>query len=350
MTPKREKWDGDIFDNPDVISAKAHVIHGLEQGPEPLTRCFQRKLHWMRQCGQFPVGVDLKDGQVVRVYRNRCRCRGCLACDTLLAGDTRAMLRPVVEERRQAGAKFSMITLTMPHSRTDLAQKNLSLLFLALRVFQRSASFRRHVRAYARGIEVTWGEEYGFHPHVHYFVEAAKWRKEDLKATWTQSMAAVGGPFIPPNGAHVTGIKKRVDKGLMEAVGYPFKAANLCTMPLSELCQMLYATRRRHMTQLSRDWSRRGKVRLEQQAAETEGLAMADGVTRVDFRELIGLVRTGHNQAFDLAVKVAEHLAANLATVPMAQSLFAMLKTQDECRGGSRHESEGIGTSAADAA
>ena len=330
MTPNREKFDGDIFDDPAMVQARDRVILGLEQGPQILTRTLAARLNGMRQCGEFPVCILIQNGRVIGVLRNQCRGRGCPVCDTLKAAATRRDLDLLISERVIAGARFSLITLTMPHERDDLLQKLLTLLFAAVGRFQRSAGFKHHVSGYARGIEIPWSPENGFHPHVHYIAEAKLWPKEEIKDLWTRSMLAVGGPLVPPNGAHVKGLKD-AGSGLLEAVGYPFKVQDLATMPMLDLCQLLYVTKYRHLTQLCKPWRKRIKFLVAQRDAATQGMADADGSACVPFLELYRRVRTGDREAFDLLGEAALFLV-KAGSARVASTLFSFLRVEADLR------------------
>lgn len=326
MTPNQDKFDGDIFDDPAMIQAREKVILGLEQGPQILTRTLAARLNGMRQCGEFPVCILIQNGRVIGVLRNQCRGRGCPVCDTLKAAATRRDLDLLVSERVDAGARFSLITLTMPHARNDLLQKLLAFLFAGVGRFQRSAGFKHHVSGYARGIEIPWSPENGFHPHVHYIAEAKLWPKEEIKELWTRSMLAVGGPFVPPNGAHVKGLKD-AGSGLLEAVGYPFKVHDLATMPMLALCQLLYVTKHRHLTQLCKPWRKRIEFLVAQRDAATQGMADADGSSCVPFLELYRRIRSGDREAFDLAVEAAQFLVRG-GSKKAASTLLSFLRIE----------------------
>lgn len=331
MAEKKKEFDGDIFDNPLLVKARNRVILALEQGPEVLTKRFNPKLNLLRLCGAYPAVLITKDGRVVRVLRNRCRCRGCPVCETLGFGDVHKLLELVANERDAAGAKFSLITLTMPHKATDLCQKLVCQMFAAVGHFQRSPAFRKHVFGWARGIEIPWSKENGYHVHVHYIVEARLWPKEDLKRQWTASMLAVGGPYVPPNGAHVMGIKN-VGKGILEAIGYPFKVQDLATMPTPELCQLLFATRGRHLIQMCRKWSRRAaQLEAEREAIEA-GLALADGSESISFIEKYADVKAGDREAFELLLEAGQVLQAQ-GVKSVATTVFAFLAVEAQRHG-----------------
>ncbi|MCA8916702.1 MAG: protein rep [Planctomycetes bacterium] len=319
------KFDGDIFDDPRMIAARNRVILALENSPAPYSKRFRAKLNGLRQCGVYPVALILSQGRVSRVLRNQCGNRGCPVCDSLRAARIRRGLGEVVAERMKAGARFSLITLTMPHRRGDMAQKLVCHLTAGLRKFQQTEGFKQNVRSWARGIEVPWSAANGFHPHAHYIVEAKIWPKEEIKQVWIECMARAGGPAVLPNGAHVKGVKD-AGKGLMEAVGYPFKIMDLNSIPFLELVELLYATRNRRLVSMCRTWSGRIKHLLEDRAAEAAGLDLADGVDCVSFGEVRLRARTGDRAALRLMVEAAELLERSAGTRSLAQGLWLMLK------------------------
>lgn len=316
MTAKPDRWDGDIFDDPKLLRARAQVIKALEQCPEDLLKHLYPKLRGLRACGEYAVSARIKDNHVVGVIRNRCRCRACPVCDSLLAAETRRGLKLLFEDRAATGGRFSMITVTLPHNRKDSAKALVDLLFAAMSKFHRSPVFKRYVRGWVRGVEVPWNGENGFNPHAHYLVEAAMWPKEEIKSLWTTCVKRVGGPHVPPHGTHVKGIAD-VGKGLMEAVGYPFKVRDLSDMPAPELCQLLYATKGRHLTQLCSPWAKRFK-----QLVGDDDLAGVldegeDGL-RVSVAELGAQAMGGNRTAYDLLVETAQWLARRWTTRGLA--------------------------------
>ncbi|MCB9893543.1 MAG: protein rep [Planctomycetes bacterium] len=319
------KFDGDIFDDPRMIAARNRVILALENSPAPYTKRFRAKLNGLRQCGDYPVAFILSQGRVTRVLRNQCGNRGCPVCDSLRAARIRRGLGEVVAERMKAGARFSLITLTMPHRRGDMAQKLVCHLTAALRKFQQTEGFKQNVRSWARGIEVPWSAATGFHPHAHYIVEAKLWPKDEIKRLWIDCMTRAGGPAVLPNGAHVKGVKD-AGKGLMEAVGYPFKVMDLNTIPFLELVELLYATRNRRLVSVCRTWSHRIRHLLEDRAAESAGLDLADGTDWLSFAEVRLRARTGDRAALRLMFEAAELLERGAGTRALAQGLRLLIK------------------------
>lgn len=325
MTAKPGKWDGDIFDDPKLLRARAQVIKALEQCPKDLIKHLNPKLRGLQACGHFAVAVRIKDNHVVGVIRNRCRCRACPVCDSLLAAETRRGLKLLFEEREAAGGRFSMITVTIPHSRKDSAKTLVDLVFAAMSKFHRSPVFKRYVRGWVRGVEVPWNPENGFNPHAHYLVEASLWPKEEIKALWSACMRRVGGPEVPPHGTHVKGIAD-VGAGLMEAVGYPFKVADLSGMPAAELCELLRATKGRHLTQLSGPWAKRLKALSDDADDLADVLDEGEGGLRVSVAELGAQAMGGNRMAFDLLVEAAQWLARHWTTGGLAARMAGFLR------------------------
>jgi hypothetical protein len=316
-----------------MILARIRVSEALAQCPQELLAELLHKSRGIQACGKFAAAALVThDGHVTGVIRNRCRCRGCAVCDSLLASETRRVLELIINERVEQGARMSMITLTLPHKRSDSAEVLVDWLFKGVHRFQRSNGFRRHVRGWVRGVEMPWSEANGFHPHAHYLVEASMWPKDEMKAEWTNSMLAIGGPYVPPHGAHIMEIKD-AGKGLMEAIGYPFKIYDLSTMPPIELCHLLHATKCRHLTQLCRLWSKRVKVLLEQAGAAIEDACDDGSMLKLSFQELHAQVKAGNRTAFSILVEAAEWLTRNWSSTGLGAQAFQYLRAAAEEHG-----------------
>lgn len=146
-----------------------------------------------RECGQWPVSIDYKGGGVQSVLVGQCRIRGCPYCANLLAAKRRERIWRVVEELHQKGAKFSLLTLTLRHSAQDNLEDLLRVLSRALRIFTQSKFFKRHVRGYARSIEITKKSSNGFHPHCHMIIQAGFLKLPELIACWKKCVRDAGG-------------------------------------------------------------------------------------------------------------------------------------------------------------
>lgn len=317
MPPKYEKWAGNIHDDPKNLFARKHVVWALDNCPEQYKAALFGKSRYLPMCGRYATKVVAFDGCVVDVLRSRCSCRGCPVCDALRAAAMKRLLKPVIDERFNAGARFSMITLTMPHKRSDDLVQLLKWLTSAVKRFQRSSAFKRHVKGYVRGMEVTWNAKNGFNPHIHYLVECDLWPMEEIKALWTRCVARVGGPVVPPHGTHVMELKDR-GQGINEVLGYPFKLHCLVKMPADEVCRLLAATKGLHMAQRCRKWSLQMKVIAHQWEVPTDAADDAEGRLHFSPAELLVQANAGNRIAFDLLVQTVHWLARNWATGGLA--------------------------------
>jgi hypothetical protein len=332
MPPEHKKWDGDIHDDPKMIVARMHVINALKSCPEQYRDKLKAKVKHMPMCGHYVKQLIVNEGHVVGVIRSHCECRGCAVCDTLRAARTKRWLKMVMDERFDAGARFSLITLTIPHKRSDDLGQLLDWLRKAVARFQRSAAFRRHAKGWVRAIEIPWNEKNGFNPHIHYMVEADLWPMEEIKALWTRCMAAVGGPAVPAHGSHVKELRDR-GKGLDEVVGYPFKIHDLSEMPPEELCRLLAETKGRHLAQMCRAWSDRVAYFQEQEEGNGKVVNDAQGNVLLTPHELVRQVNGGNRLAFDLLVEAARKLARSLAHRGLAARMVPFLRAAAEEHG-----------------
>lgn len=107
---------------------------------------------------------------------------GCPVCRSRIISRRSEELKKIYDRWTYQGGKLYMITLTVPHSKSDnlaeLYGSNLQNCGLsgALSKFRQSRHFSKEFKERAgyygdmRGIEVTWGWANGFHPHIHMLV------------------------------------------------------------------------------------------------------------------------------------------------------------------------------------
>ena len=125
---------------------------------------------------------------------------------------------------------------------------------------------------------------------------------------------------------------KDVGKGILEAIGYPFKVQDLATMPKAELCQLLFATKGRHLIQMCRKWSRRAAQLETEREAKEAGLALADGSESFSFIEKLADVRAGDREAFELLLEAGQLLRIQ-GVMSVAATVFAFLSVEAERHG-----------------
>lgn len=238
----------DPFREPRLRAARERVSGILRAGGE-----FTKRSDRMDGCGTMVAALILGPEGCAGVFRNQCRDRLCSVCAAIKAARHRATLVAVVNSRRAYGAKFSLVTLTIPHSSEDKLAALLDVLFGAMSRFRRRAFFNRNFRGWARGIEVTYRAAHGFHPHVHFIVEAPYIALDELHATWAECVLEAGGGIVQRQGVDIKGLTD--GKGLNEAIGYPFKAAELSTMPADKVLELARAIKHRRMFSCARKWN-----------------------------------------------------------------------------------------------
>lgn len=118
----------------------------------------------------------------------------CPVCRSRIVSKRAEELKEIYQAWSEKGGRMYMVTLTVPHSKED----NLAELYgsgaqgtglsAALGKFRASRDFskdfKNRVGYYGdiRGIEVTWGRENGFHPHIHMLVLTRKdWNLKEWK-------------------------------------------------------------------------------------------------------------------------------------------------------------------------
>ncbi|MCB9894504.1 MAG: protein rep [Planctomycetes bacterium] len=267
--------------------------------------------------------MKLGAGGCEAVYRNQCREALCPVCSTLKGARHRAALVGVIEERLRFEARFTLMTLTISHIATDSLKELLRVLFKALEKFRKTTFFDKHIRDWARGIEVTWSIANGFHPHAHYVVEGSFMKLDELHAVWARCVQRSGGRAVSREGVDLKGLSD--GQGLNEAIGYPFKVRDLARWSAGCVLELARATKRRHLYQACQNWSRR----MKQREAEVEGLQQSESETRIVlFRYFLEEVRCGEFEACEAARSVLALLAAAAGLEDAAQALYlAMSRT-----------------------
>jgi hypothetical protein len=96
----------------------------------------------------------------------------CPVCAAKISERRKLEVRSALDTHLAAGGGVEMVTLTFPHSRTDVLKDLMAQLRQAMKVLKRGRSYRS-VRSIfqsigsIRALEVTWGEANGWHPHFH---------------------------------------------------------------------------------------------------------------------------------------------------------------------------------------
>ncbi len=208
-----------------------HVPDVEPQSPEERPACDAAVERWAlrdrlrpmqrkqpRACGVTPIGhVHIGPGW----QHGLATCKNVHACPVCSARlrqmRTEDVQRAIVwwtEEQRDT--RLAMLTLTIRHARCDDLRKlraGLTTAWSELWKTREGRELRSHVAHYVRALDVTWGPENGWHPHVHVllFLEDGavddSWL-EQVRNAWARAVAAhVGSEFRPREdsiGCHLT--------------------------------------------------------------------------------------------------------------------------------------------------
>lgn len=263
----------------------------------------------MLDCGKVPSVVARKGKNVERIYLRQCRSLLCPRCAKLRAAALRVRLGRVIQELIKERERFSLITLTLPHTRQDSLELLVEILNNALRVFTRCKEFKTHVRGYVRAVETT-RKQRGYHVHAHLFVAAGFWPMDEIKRCWIDIVRKVSGRVVTPNGVDVRGLMD-AGKGLSEVVGYCVKFLDLARYSRDEIVELWRVLKGRHMVQCCRKWGKLAK-KLEAQAIEqAEAKAKEAGDEQLEllrFVDLVKDVRAGKPDAVETCQQVIRYL------------------------------------------
>lgn len=151
-----------------------HVTDGAEGRGHKTTRCRR----WL-------LPRDRGGSGAVEVWRHRdtasahyggletCgRVWACPVCSARIAGVRAAEIRAAVDQWTEQGGRVLFVTLTVPHSRGDNLAAMVKQYRDALRYFRAGKVWGKKMAAFGfagliRAVEVTYGEENGWHPHLH---------------------------------------------------------------------------------------------------------------------------------------------------------------------------------------
>lgn len=196
-----------------------------EKNPDDIVLQQRRLLSWELQCAArqaLPASrirvcyrhrllshVDvMRRGEPERLrtyYRGLMVCGlvwDCPVCAASISERRRHELAAGVEHHKASGGAVYLLTLTVPHTREDTAFWLTGRLLEAFRKFgQGRDRWTLHMPGYAgsvRALEVTHGESFGWHPHLHVLVCTAA-PVDDLVALssklferWRRAVLAVG--------------------------------------------------------------------------------------------------------------------------------------------------------------
>lgn len=208
-----------------------HLPDQEAQSPEPRAACDAAVARWslrdrlrtiqpcrqQRGCGVVPVShVHVGPGW----QRGLASCKSVHACPTcsarLRVSRTAEVQRCIVWWSEECRGQLAMLTLTVRHGPAhDLKhlRAGLTEAWSALWKTRRGRQLRRSVAHFVRALDVTWGADNGWHPHIHalLFYEPGEIDDEwiaELSELWADSVERhMGSEFRPRTdevGCHIT--------------------------------------------------------------------------------------------------------------------------------------------------
>jgi hypothetical protein len=130
-----------------------------------------------RNCGVVPIGdrveIRMKDGSAYYCGLETCgNVWLCPVCSAKIHHRRAAELREVLEAWEGRGGAASLVTITVPHDLTDPLSKLVDAERTAWKHVTAGAAWLRLKRKFGIAghviaLELTWGDENGWHPHYH---------------------------------------------------------------------------------------------------------------------------------------------------------------------------------------
>lgn len=138
----------------------------------------------------------------------------CPVCATRISERRRGEVAAAVAYVERSGRRMVLSTFTLSHAPTDSLVASLAALNGAYRRMHRRRDFAALRASYGlsesiKAVEVTWGADSGFHPHLHVLqavspgVEVAALRR-DLAGAWLPSLRSAGFRASVAHGVDVT--------------------------------------------------------------------------------------------------------------------------------------------------
>ena len=136
----------------------------------------------------------------------------CPVCALKIQAYRALEIRACIDAWLERGGSVWMVTQTIPHTRFDVLEDMLTRFSKAFYAFKSSRKWRDiqdsyELFGYIKALEVTWGAEYGWHPHLHtiFFTNVKKSVfdvsafKAELFQQWSACTAKHGFSDLSPN-------------------------------------------------------------------------------------------------------------------------------------------------------
>lgn len=188
-------------------SAQRHLVHGLHRS---LSCCGLGRVPIPGMPGDPSAQLVLDHDNELADLVGLTRCASpwsCPVCAPKVAAARAIVLQPQVTSRLAGGWTAYLVTLTLRHGRADPLP---NLLAGLVRAWQRTTSGRKwaELRAvgapeYVRGLDLTWSDKNGWHPHVHVMLMLPPAHGDGLAAArflvdrWRQQLGKIGFSSLP---------------------------------------------------------------------------------------------------------------------------------------------------------
>lgn len=142
-----------------------------------------------KNCGSRAwVWRNKHDGRIA-VRADYCRSRFCVRCAGRVAARARAAISDLA-----SGTECRLVTLTIPHVRTDALSVLINRLLESFKALRRDDTWASRVRGGAFVLEIKYNHNGGgWHPHLHVVCDASFLPVKQLQSAWER--AAGGGDF-----------------------------------------------------------------------------------------------------------------------------------------------------------
>ena len=190
----------------------------------------KKKADRLQECASWLEFSKSDNGLKLR-RANFCRVRLCPVCQWRRSLKTYMQMSKIMNEARQQGFKFIMLTLTMRNIEPSELSDGLDHLFKAWNALSKYKAFDNAVCGWYRGTEVTHNmQENTYHPHIHailavkpsYFTSRDYLSRDKMQALWARALRADYVPILD-----MRKIKGDQEKAVAEVAKYAVKPGDV---------------------------------------------------------------------------------------------------------------------------
>ena len=163
------------------------------------------------------VGVHHGDGTAHWSGLERCASIwACPVCAAVVRAERAAEIQQAVERHQATGGSLVFVTLTMRHGPDDALGTTLNAAIKAWQNLLRNQAWvkfrdRYGIDGYVRAVEVTHGQENGWHPHIHALFFVDRPLTEDETEQWRTSMFDRWSSYVVKHGGGMPTALRGID-------------------------------------------------------------------------------------------------------------------------------------------